>query len=79
MKKIDITARFEMDGTLQPIEFSAEGRAVKVQNVGRQWETADGKHVLVMDLRGRTYHLFLQLNDLSWYWIKDIKPGPNAA
>jgi hypothetical protein len=74
MEKIDITTRFTTNGKLMPIEFQTESGQVTVLDIGRQWETPQGKHLLVMDAARNTYHLFFQLNDLSWYWIKDIKP-----
>lgn len=79
MEKIDITTRFKADGSLIPIEFSSGDLSVTVLDVGRQWETDQGKHLLVMDRYGTTYHLFFQLSDLSWYWVKDIKPRPDRA
>jgi hypothetical protein len=78
MEKIDITTRFMRDGSLVPIDFSLEDQTVQILNIGRQWETDDGKHILVMDYGQNTYHLFFQLSDLSWYLIRDIKPGANS-
>ena len=78
MEKIDITTRFTRDGSLVPIDFSLEDHTVQILNAGRQWETEDGRHILVMDYAKNTYHLFFQLSDLSWYLIRDIKPGANS-
>jgi hypothetical protein len=77
MERIEVTTRFRVDGSLTPIEFSAGESAVKVRDVGRQWDSEDGRHVLVMDHQSKVYHLLFQLSDLSWYWIKDIKPASN--
>jgi hypothetical protein len=74
MEKIEITTRFKRDGSLIPIEFLIDNVPVRVLDVGRQWESDDGKHILVMDLQGQTYHLFFQLQDLGWYLVRDIKP-----
>jgi len=79
MERIEVTTRFQVDGSLTPIEFSAAGSTVKVRDVGRQWDREDGRHVLVMDHQNKVYHLLFQLNDLSWYWIKDIKPASNRV
>jgi hypothetical protein len=78
MEKIDITTRFRRDGSLVPIDFSVEDQTIPIIHIGRQWDTEAGKHILVMDQRENTYHLFFQVSDLSWYWIKDIKPGPDS-
>jgi hypothetical protein len=74
MEKIEITAKFKRDGSLIPIEFLFEDQSIQILDVGRQWETEDGKHLLVMDFKDQTYHLFFQLQDLSWYLVRDIKP-----
>ena len=73
MKKIDITTRFKPDGSLIPIEFIIENEPVRILDVGRQWDSDDGKHILVMDFQSQSYHLFFQLHDLSWYLVRDIK------
>jgi hypothetical protein len=78
MEKIEITTRFRADGSLVPLEFTAENRTIRVLDVGRQWETEGGRHLLVMDTQQNTYHLFFQLSDLGWYWVKDIKPTANS-
>jgi hypothetical protein len=79
MEKIDITTRFKRDGSLIPIDFSLEDQTIQILNIGRQWDNKEGKHILVMDFRENTYHLFFQLRDLSWYLIRDIKPGPDSV
>ena len=79
MLKIEITARFRADGSLIPLEFRLESETVQVQNVGRQWQSEEGRHLLVMDFRGKTYHLFFQLRDLGWYLIQDIKGTPDLV
>ena len=78
MEKIEITTRFKRDGSLVPIDFSLEEQTVQIMNIGRQWDDEGGKHILVMDIRETTYHLFFQLSDLSWYLMRDIKPGPDS-
>lgn len=78
MEKIEITTRFKRDGSLSPIDFTLEGQTVQILNVGRQWEVEEGVHILAMDFQENTYHLFFQLSDLSWYLVRDIKPGPGS-
>ena len=78
MEKIDITTRFKRDGSLIPIEFSLEDQSVQILNIGRQWDKDSGKHILVMDFQENTYHLFFQISDLSWYLVRDIKPGQGS-
>jgi hypothetical protein len=78
MEKIEITTRFKQDGSLIPIDFTLEDITVQIMNIGRQWDSKDGLHILVMDFQENTYHLFFQLSDLSWHLIRDIKPGPGS-
>ena len=78
MEKIEISTRFNKDGALIPQEIKIRKEVVPILNVGRGWETPQGRHILVMDALNRTYHLFFQTADLSWYWIRDLK-GPAGA
>ena len=73
MEKIEITTKFKKDGSLIPIEFLIENQSIQILDVGRQWETEDGKHLLVKDFQDQVYHLFFQLQDLSWYLVRDLK------
>jgi hypothetical protein len=79
MEKIEVITRFRRDGSLVPIEFSIEDDPIQILDVGRQWETDDGIHILVMGFQGQTYHLFFQIQDLSWYLVRDIKPQVGAS
>lgn len=72
MEKIEITTRFNREGKLIPLEFILGDDQIRVLNIGRQWETEGGKHILVMDHQENTYHLFFDLTDLSWYIIRDL-------
>jgi hypothetical protein len=74
MEKIEITTKFKRDGSLIPIEFIIDNKPIRILDVGRQWESDEGKHILVMDFQSQTYHLFFQFQDLSWYLVHDIKP-----
>jgi hypothetical protein len=74
MEKIEVTAQFKPDGSLVPIEFIRDSEPIRVLDVGRQWETEDGKHILVMDYQNHVHHLFFQGKDLTWYLVQDIKP-----
>jgi hypothetical protein len=72
MEKIEITTRFRKDGKLIPLDFTLDEEKVTILNIGRQWETEDGRHILVMDYQENTYHLFFDVVDLSWYLIRDM-------
>ena len=56
-----------------PLEFSLGDEVIGILNIGREWESEGGRHILVMDHQQKTYHLFFDLADLHWYLIKDLK------
>jgi hypothetical protein len=76
MERIEITTGFTKDGKMVPLDFIFKEQEIQVINIGRSWETDEGRHILVMDQYNETYHLFFQRSDLCWYIIKDIKPSP---
>ena len=77
MEKIEVIARFTREGKLIPLEFNFGEKNSPILDIGRQWKTEEGLHILVMDFSKITYHLFLQLSDFSWYLIRDIKSSPD--
>ncbi len=79
MEKIKIKIDFKWDGSISPLDFKVEGKKIQVMDIGRRWDTEDGKHILVMDFQNQTYHLFFQLLDLTWYLVQDIKPPAEPA
>lgn len=76
MDKIQVTARFTPQGKIIPIEFVSEEMTVAVQDIGRQWEDEDGKHILVMDQRTKAYHLLFKPSEITWYLVRDISSPP---
>ena len=79
MEKIEIKIDFKWDGSISPLEFRVEDKKIQVMDIGRRWDTEDGKHLLVMDFQNQTYHLFFQRLDLTWYLVQDIKPPAEPA
>jgi hypothetical protein len=79
MEQIDITTRFSKEGKLIPLEFTLGEDRIAILNIGRQWETKEGKHILVMDPQQNTYHLFFSLADMSWYLISDSQGSPGKV
>ena len=79
MEKIEITTRFTREGVVLPIDFTLGEETIPVLDIGRRWQDESGQHILVMDHRKDTYHLFFQLSDLSWYLVRDIKDSPPLA
>ena len=79
MEQIDITTRFSREGKLIPLEFTLGDKKIRILDIGRQWETEDGKHILVMDGQENTYHLFFALADMRWYLIRDQISFPDKV
>ena len=79
MERIEITTSFSVKGALIPLDFTLGEEKIPVLNMGRQWETPEGRHILVMDVRENTYHLFFKLADLSWYLIRDLGGPPSKV
>lgn len=79
MERIEITTRFSTEGALIPLDFTLREEKIPVLNIGRQWETQEGRHILVMDARENTYHLFFNITDLGWYLIRDVGGPPSKV
>jgi hypothetical protein len=69
MKKepIQVTARLDAQGQVQPLEFTWNDELHPVASTGRRWEDSDGQHVLVMDHRSRVYELVFIAREMGWY------------
>jgi hypothetical protein len=53
----DVEATLDGSGQLLPVAFSYEGNRVVVVSYGRQWNTEEAHHYLVMDSQRRVYEL----------------------
>jgi hypothetical protein len=78
MEKIEVTARFGMDGQVFPLQFVWEGRTYRIDSIGRRWEAGGSLHFLVMVPSNEVYELVYQ--PLSRLWrIKPILAGRKLA
>ena len=77
MTQIDVTARFTSAGKIIPLKFNDGKSARKVYHVGRQWHDQQGKHILVMDIQRKTYHLVFDFQECVWY-LENIPQMPNS-
>ncbi len=57
MEPIEVTARFDRDGGITPLDFTWQGRKYPVTDVGRRWTDEEGEHILVMAGGERVYEL----------------------
>jgi hypothetical protein len=67
MESIEITARFDEQGTITPLHFSWKGSFQRVESIGRRWEDESGLHILVMVSSGRIYELIYKSEQGCWY------------
>lgn len=64
---IDVTASIDIEGQITPRWFTWQGKSHTVVNVGRQWTSEEGRHVLVMTGDGSRFELQLSRQSLVWY------------
>ena len=67
MEPIEVTARFDEQGTITPLQFTWKGSVHRVESTGRRWVDADGLHILVMVVIGRMYELTYRSAEGRWY------------
>lgn len=60
-----VEARFEPDGSIQPVALIRNGKRIELQSVGRQWDEDDGRHILVLSA-GKQAELVYRAADASW-------------
>jgi hypothetical protein len=65
-----VDARFDADGGVRLRRFTWEGGWLDVSDVGRQWQDAAGRHVLVMVGGRRTFELLLEQESLTWRVVR---------
>ncbi len=67
MEPVEVTARFNSDGRIIPLNFSWREVNYKVSSVGRSWEDEAGRHILVMTPGDRIYELVFVPTESLWY------------
>ncbi len=67
MEPIEVTARFDQEGTITPLHFTWKEGIYRVESVGRRWTDSAGMHILAMVANGRIYRLTYQAADHRWY------------
>lgn len=61
-----VTAAIDEEGKLDPQRVTWRGHKYKVTAVGRQWDEAEGRHVLVEAAGGTRFELQLRREDFTW-------------
>jgi hypothetical protein len=53
----EVEVRFDAEGAIRVLSFVWQGAKHPVTSQGRQWEAADGRHILVMTTGDRVFEL----------------------
>ena len=61
-----VEARFLPEGKIRPTALRWRERQWQITGLGRQWEEADGRHMLVMASDGSRFELCLSPDQSSW-------------
>ena len=71
-----VEARFDDTGRITVLSFTWQGRKHPVTSHGRQWEAADGRHLLVMTPGERVFELVYAAG--KWRVVRGPS-GPEVA
>jgi len=67
MEPVEVTARWNVEGSVTPLQFVWKGCIYTVESTGRQWNDPAGLHVLVMVPDGTVFELVFQPESLQWF------------
>jgi hypothetical protein len=63
---VTVTASMDHQGQIAPKAFTWHGKRYTLTSVGRQWDTEEGRHILVESAGGDRFELQLSRLDLVW-------------
>jgi len=73
---ISVTASMNQLGQTTPSKLIWQGNQYALTGVGRQWESEEGRHVLVEGTSGNRFEILLSKKDLLWYlrrvWSQEL-------
>ncbi len=72
-----VSAQWEPAGRFIPRRFVWQDQEYLVESTGRQWEDADGLHILCMVPGGAVFDLIFRLQPAGW-WLRSPS-GPDHA
>jgi hypothetical protein len=67
MELIEVTVRFDEQGTITPLHFTWKSSLQRVESTGRHWTDEIGQHFLVMVTSGRIYELIFKSDEGHWF------------
>lgn len=79
---IAVEARFNPDGSLQPLAFEYEGRRYQPLTYGRKWEQDDRRHFLVMTSGRKVFEICYLPSQAQWWLVRlphDFSPDRRIA
>lgn len=78
MEQIEVTARFNLDGKVFPLNFTWRGKTYWVESTGRRWRDEHGLHVLTMVPGGTVYDLVFNQSEGIWF-LRQTGPDRSMA
>jgi hypothetical protein len=63
---VRVVAAMDDEGNLNPQRLTWQRRKYRISAVGRQWDEADGRHVLAEASDGTRFELQLRREDFIW-------------
>ena len=67
---VAVEAQWLPEGKVRPAAFTWRGRHWRVTGLGRQWDDAAGRHVLVITSDGSRFELCLTSAHSSWRLLR---------
>lgn len=63
----EVEARFGEDGKITVLSFAWRGRRLPVTSMGREWESEERHHFLVMTTNERVFELVYESASARWH------------
>jgi hypothetical protein len=63
---VDVTACWDTQGEITPLNFTWQGRAYQVVSIGRRWRDETGQHILCMAPGDQVFELVFQAAQECW-------------
>jgi hypothetical protein len=73
MEAVEVTARFDPQGEITPLNFIRDQKTIPVTGVGRRWNDSQGVHILVMVPGEQIFEMLFANAQNRWYVSR---PGP---
>jgi hypothetical protein len=67
MEPVEVLARFDTQGNIEPISYIWKKSKYNILSVGRRWAVESNIHILVMISEGQVFELIYSPKDTCWY------------